>query len=78
MEYRKIKFPMDELHHDNIIEWWYFNGFLDTKKNKYAFMTCLFKADRKKVNLKFLKIPVKNIFFSHSLLYDLKKKTVQR
>jgi len=75
MKYKKIKFPQDELAHDNIIEWWYFNGNLKDKKgNKYAFMDCLFKADTKKVKIPFLKSPIKTIYFSHSLLSDIKNK----
>ena len=67
----KVVLPKDELPHDGqAIEWWYFNGFLKGK-HRYSFMTCLFKADKEKVNLKFLKLPVKTIYFSHSLLFDL-------
>ena len=58
MGYKKIKFPEDELAHDNIIEWWYFNGNLKDKKgNEYAFMDCLFKADINRVKIPFLKVP---------------------
>ncbi|MFA5176344.1 MAG: lipocalin-like domain-containing protein [Candidatus Nanoarchaeia archaeon] len=68
---KRVILPADEFpHYDQAIEWWYFNGFLEGK-SKYAFMTCLFKANKDKVNLKFLKIPVKNIYFSHSLLFNL-------
>ncbi len=71
---KPIKFPEDELAHDNIIEWWYFNGHLKDKQgNDYAFMNCLFKADVKKVKIPFLsKVPLKTLFFSHSILYDIK------
>lgn len=71
---KPIKFPQDELAHDNIIEWWYFNGHLKDKKgNKYSFMNCLFKADAKKVKIPFLKSHIsKNIYFSHSILSDIK------
>ena len=73
---KPIKFPKDELVHDHIIEWWYFNGHLKDKKgNKYAFMNCLFRADVKKVKIPFLsKIPLKTIYFFHSLLSDIKNK----
>lgn len=73
MEYKKISFPKDGAAHENIIEWWYFNGHLkDSKGNEYAFMDCLFKADPKRVNIPFLKkLPVKNIYFAHSLLSDI-------
>ena len=75
----KVKFPKDELAHDwPAIEWWYFNGFLNGKKNKYAFMTCLFKADKEKVNLSFLKVPLKTIYFAHTLLYNLTEKKVEK
>jgi len=71
---KKIKFPEDELAHNKIIEWWYFNGHLkDQKGNSYAFMNCLFKADVKKVKIPFLnKHPFKTIYFSHSILSDIK------
>ncbi len=73
---KPIKFPKDESAHDNIIEWWYFNGHLkDSKGNRYPFMNCLFKADVKKVNIPFLKkAPFKIIYFSHSILSDIKAK----
>ena len=73
---KPIKFPEDELSHKNIIEWWYFNGHLeDEKHNKYSFMNCLFKADVKKVKIPFLtKIPIKTLYFSHSILSDIKHK----
>ena len=73
---KRIKFPQDELAHDNIIEWWYFNGHLKDKKgNRYAFMNCLFKVDVKKVKMPFLrKFPFKTLYFSHSILSDIKAK----
>ena len=71
---KPIKFPKDESAHDNIIEWWYFNGHLkDSKGNRYSFMNCLFKADVKKVKIPFLKkAPFKIIYFSHSIFLDIK------
>ena len=80
--FKPIKFPKDELDHNHIIEWWYFNGNLKDKKgNKYAFMNCLFKADVKKIKIPFLskillksKIPLKTIYFCHSLVSDIKQK----
>lgn len=70
--------PEDEFpHYDQAIEWWYFNGFLEGK-HKYAIMTCLFKANTEKVNLKFLKLPLKTIYFSHSLLFDLTTKEIKK
>ena len=76
MRIRPIKFPEDELPHNKIIEWWYFNGNLqDSKGNKYAFMNCFFKADVKKVKIHFLKgYPFKTICFSHSILSKIKAK----
>ncbi len=73
-DFKPIEFPQDEQAHDNIIEWWYFNGHLkDGAGNRYAFMNCLFRADVKKVKIPFLsKIPVKIIYFYHTLISDLK------
>jgi len=76
-----VKLPKDELSHSGqTIEWWYFNGFLNSikSKKKYAFMTCLFKGNLNKLNLSFLKIPVNQVYFSHTLLYDLNSKKVKR
>lgn len=74
----KVNLPRDELpHEDQAIEWWYFNGFLNGKED-YSFMTCLFKADMKKVNLGFLKFPVKELYFSHSILFSLTKKKIEK
>lgn len=81
MENMAIRFPKDSLKHEAAIEWWYFNGNLqDAKGRKYAFMDCLFKANPKKAGISFLeKIPLKRIYFSHSLLSDVSKnKTVSR
>ncbi len=76
---KKVVLPRDELLHENqAIEWWYYNGFLKSKRKNYAFMTCLFKAEKDKVNLPFLKVPLKTLYFSHSLLYDLKEKKVTK
>lgn len=80
--FKPIKFPGDESDHNHIIEWWYFNGNLKDKKgNKYAFMNCLFKANVKKIKIPFLskiilksKIPLKTIYFCHSLISDIKEK----
>ncbi len=72
---KKIKFPRDEKEHKNIIEWWYFNGNLKDKKgNKYSFMDCLFRADKKRVSIPFLGGTKKYIYFSHHLLSNIKKK----
>lgn len=73
---KPLEFPKDNLAHNNIIEWWYFNGHLkDRFNNYYFFMTCLFKADNKRVNIPFLsKLPFKTIYFSHTILTDGKRK----
>jgi len=80
-EFGSIKFPEDELAHNNIVEWWYFNGHLeDEERNKYSFMNCLFKVNVKGVDVKKLKIPLlsklplKTIYFSHSILFDISHK----
>lgn len=79
MKYKKIIFPKDEQAHNNIIEWWYFNGNLkDGNGDKYAFMDCLFKVDVKRVNIPFLKLPFKTAYFSHSLISDIKNKKCYR
>jgi len=74
MNIKKLSFPEDEKFHDSIIEWWYFNGHLkDEENNNYAFMDCLFKAKTKEVKIPFISnIPKKIIYFSHSILTDLK------
>ena len=75
---KRVKLPQDELPHKNqAIEWWYFNGFLKGKK-EYAFMTCLFKADRDKINLPFIKSPFKDVYFSHSVFYNLTDKKITK
>lgn len=74
----KIKLPKDESIHRNYDgEWWYFNGFLKGKR-KYAFMNCLFRVRGEKVKVSFLKLPIKELFFSHSILFDLKNKKIRR
>jgi len=76
-EPKKISFPKDETEHNHVIEWWYFNGNLkDSKGKQYSFMNCLFKADLKHVGFPIISnipLPVKNIYFSHSLLSDISK-----
>lgn len=77
---KPIKLPADELAHKNCaIEWWYFNGNLKDKEGKeYSFMNCLFKAELSKMPKPFAilpnKPPLKNFYFSHSLLSDIDKK----
>lgn len=76
MHFRPVKFPRDELKHNYAIEWWYFNGILKDKKgNKYSYMDCFIKTDNKKTKLPiFNKIPLKNLYYSHSLISDIKSK----
>ena len=71
---KPIIFPRDHGAHNNIIEWWYFNGHLWDKAGKhYSFMDCLFKADLKRVKIPFLKrIPAQYIYFAHSVISDIK------
>ena len=75
-EYQPIRFPQDELKHDSIVEWWYFNGNLeDQKGNRYSFMNCLFKTNPQKVKLPLVKmIPLKDYYFSHHLISDINNK----
>jgi len=71
-----IKLPEDEsIHRDFDCEWWYFNGFLKGKRD-YAFMNCLFRVKGEKVKISLFKLPIKDLFFSHSILFDLKSKKV--
>jgi predicted secreted hydrolase len=69
-----IRFPQDEQKHNHIIEWWYFNGNLESKDGQtFSYMNCLFAADAKKVEIPFLKNgPFKQLFFSHCLLSNNK------
>ncbi|MFA6322052.1 MAG: lipocalin family protein [Candidatus Buchananbacteria bacterium] len=72
LEYKPIQFPADEFPHQNIIEWWYFNGQLfDANGLHYDFMDCLFKANPKKVKIPMLRLPLNVVYFSHSLLSDV-------
>ncbi len=72
-KFKPIKFPEDEQGHDHAIEWWYFNGHLKDKYNKdYAFMSCLFKVNVRKMKIPFLtKSPINILYFSHSILSDI-------
>ncbi len=73
-----MKFPRDSFPHRSPVEWWYFNGNLtDEKGGSYAFMNCLFKTNPKKIGIPFVnKIPAREIYFSHSLLTDIKNKKI--
>jgi predicted secreted hydrolase len=69
---KELVFPKDEKDHDKIIEWWYWNGHLHGQDGKqYSFMDCLFKADVRRVRLPLLKPPLKDVYFSHSILSDV-------
>ncbi|MBN2590901.1 MAG: hypothetical protein JXA96_13635 [Sedimentisphaerales bacterium] len=76
MNKEKISFPKDESAHNNIVEWWYFNGNMeDENGNEYSYMNCLFKTNPQKINLPFVKkIPFKDYYFSHHLISDIKNK----
>jgi predicted secreted hydrolase len=70
---KKIFFPRDGSAHNHIIEWWYFNGHLKGDDGKeYSFMDCLFRADAKRVKIPLFRIPLKTVYFSHSILSDIK------
>lgn len=70
----KAQFPKDELSHDNIVEWWYINGFMNgSKGEKFSFMNCLFKVDNKRSKVPLLsRLPVKTVYFFHSIISNLK------
>ncbi len=71
---KAINFPKDENSHSHIIEWWYWNGHLKGDDGRdYAFMDCLFKADARKAKIPLLKAPLKNFYFSHSILSDISR-----
>lgn len=73
MKHNPIVFPRDELAHNNIVEWWYYNGLLESAQgHRYSYMACLFRVDNKRVKIPFLsKIPLKTIYFFHSIVCDL-------
>lgn len=80
MKFQKIEYPKDEIKHKDTAEWWYFNGFLETKdkKQKFAYMHTLFRTNLK-YNYLLKLIPFhnkifKDYYFSHSLLLNLKTK----
>ncbi len=76
MNKEPIIFPKDESAHNNIVEWWYFNGNMEDENGKqYSYMNCLFKTNPQKINLPFVKkIPFKDYYFSHHLVSDIKNK----
>lgn len=69
-----VKFPIDELSHNNVVEWWYLNGLLEgSKGEKFSFMNCLFKIDNKRSKVPLLQgLPVKTVYFFHSIIANLK------
>jgi len=71
-QFKPIKFPEDEQKHDHIIEWWYFNGNLQTADGRsFSYMDTLFATKPKLVKIPFLsKVPLKTLYFSHYLLSD--------
>ncbi|MFA5030976.1 MAG: lipocalin-like domain-containing protein, partial [Patescibacteria group bacterium] len=81
MKYTPVIFPRDGQGHNNIIEWWYFNGHVhDASGHEYSFMDCLFKANLKKVKIPFLsKLPFHQlsgtpyVYFAHSVVSDIAK-----
>jgi len=75
-KYKKINFPEDEQKHDQVIEWWYFNGNLQTDNgHSFSYMQTLFRTKPKEVKIPFLnKVPLKVLYFSHYLLSDNQKK----
>ncbi|MFA6994833.1 MAG: lipocalin-like domain-containing protein [Patescibacteria group bacterium] len=80
MHYKPIHLPQDEKSHKSIIEWWYFNGYLnDSAGRRYTFMDCLFKADLKRAKIPYLKILLEKtlntpyIYFAHSVVSDITK-----
>lgn len=79
-EIKPIIFPKDNAPHNEIIEWWYFNGFLYDKNGKeYSFMDCFFKVNLSKVNIPhfvphLIEEHFKNgeyIHFAHSIISDI-------
>jgi len=73
---KPVQFSQDELAHNHAIEWWYWNGHLQDKQGKrYGYMDCLFKAKPKKIKIPFIKgVPAETLYFSHSLVTDIKRK----
>ncbi len=74
-KFKPITFPKDEQKHNHIIEWWYFNGNLKTKKGKeVSYMNCLFSVKPDKINIPIIKnIPLFNIYFTHYLIHTQTK-----
>ncbi|TSC76914.1 MAG: hypothetical protein G01um101431_97 [Parcubacteria group bacterium Gr01-1014_31] len=70
---KPIRFPDDERAHATIVEWWYFNGHLQDEAGRaYTFMSCLFKADPRRIKLPFFKfLPLREAYFIHEIVTDL-------
>ncbi len=73
MKIKPVILPADGMPHKCIVEWWYYNGFLEAKDGRrFAYMFCLFKVDNKKAQIPILsRLPVKTVYFSHALLSDI-------
>jgi len=73
MEYQPICFPKDELAHNTLSEWWYFNGHLkDQAGRHFSFMSCLFRAILPKAAHPALaNVPSRTMFAYHSILIDI-------
>ena len=71
--FKAIEFPRDEAAHQDMVEWWYFNGHLkDDTGLEYSFMDCLFQVDVHRCAVPILnKTPLKFLYFSHSLLSNI-------
>jgi predicted secreted hydrolase len=71
-KFKPLKFPRDEQKHNHIIEWWYFNGNLESANGQsFSYMTTLFATKPRLVKIPFLQnIPLKTLYFSHHLLAD--------
>ncbi len=69
MELPKIVLPRDEGPQKDPVEWWYWNGHLKSRdKQEYSYMLALFKGGI---------FGIKDIFFAHWQISDLKRKTFE-
>lgn len=73
MKIKPVILPADGMPHKCIVEWWYYNGFLQADDGRrFAYMMCLFQVDNKKVSIPLLsRLPFKTVYFTHSLLSDI-------
>ncbi|PIU22209.1 MAG: hypothetical protein COT14_02260 [Candidatus Diapherotrites archaeon CG08_land_8_20_14_0_20_30_16] len=76
MHFHTIHYPKDEIKHRDTAEWWYFNGFLQSKIGQFAYMHTLFRIDLRNAEyLKLLPLHKKifnDFYFAHSMLLNLK------